>query len=112
MIFIVVKFTVRPGRGDAWPELVREFTRATRAEPGNLFFEWSRSLDNPDEFVLVEAFESPEAGAEHVSSAHFTSAMCWMPYEIAETPKIVHVEADQPGWNAMAELAPAGAGNP
>lgn len=39
MIFIVVKFPVKSEYVDQWPELVAEFTRATRAEPGNLWFE-------------------------------------------------------------------------
>ena len=27
-----------------------------RAEPGNLFFDWSRSVGQPNQFVLLEAF--------------------------------------------------------
>ncbi len=48
VIFIVVKFPVRPDRSDKWLPLVADFTTATRAEPGNIFFEWSRSVDNPN----------------------------------------------------------------
>lgn len=44
MIFIVVKFETKPEWTDRWPELVAAFTAATRAEEGNLWFEWSRSL--------------------------------------------------------------------
>ena len=54
--------------------LTREFTEATRAEPGNLWFDWSRSLDDPTEYVLVEAFRDGEAGAAHVQSEHFAAA--------------------------------------
>ncbi len=39
MIFIVVKFQVKPEWADRWVELVTPFTEATRAEPGNLWFE-------------------------------------------------------------------------
>ncbi|MDO5368672.1 putative quinol monooxygenase, partial [Kocuria sp.] len=49
MIFIVVKFDVKPEHADNWPQLVEEFTRATRAETGNKWFDWSRSIDNPNE---------------------------------------------------------------
>jgi hypothetical protein len=41
VILIVVKWPVRPEFDDQWPELVREFTEAVRAEPGNVVFEWS-----------------------------------------------------------------------
>ena len=43
MIFIVVKFKTKPEWSDRWLDLVHDFTEATRAEPGNLWFEWSRS---------------------------------------------------------------------
>jgi quinol monooxygenase YgiN len=107
MIFIVVKFTVRPERSEDWLGLVEDFTQATRQERGNIFFEWSRSVDIPNQFVLVEAFESAEAGAEHVASSHFTSAMEWMPQVIARTPEIVNIEVPADGWARMAELTPA-----
>ncbi|MBZ4296393.1 antibiotic biosynthesis monooxygenase, partial [Mycobacterium tuberculosis] len=61
MIFIVVKFEAKDEYVERWPELVAEFTEATRQEPGNKWFEWSRSLDNPHEYVLVEAFEEDAA---------------------------------------------------
>ncbi|GHC68022.1 antibiotic biosynthesis monooxygenase [Streptomyces sp. SCA3-4] len=108
MIFIVVKFTVRPERSEEWLDLVQDFTQATRDEPGNVFYEWSRSVDNPHQFVLVEAFASAEAGEVHVNSEHFKTAMAWMPDVIAETPQIINVEVPGTGWSAMAELSPRG----
>jgi quinol monooxygenase YgiN len=106
MIFIVVKFPVRPDRSDQWLSLVSEFTTATRAEPGNIFFEWSRSVDDPTQFVLVEAFEDADAGAAHVNSDHFKEAMASLPDAISRTPEIVSVEVPGHGWSAMAELRP------
>ncbi|MEO6702309.1 MAG: putative quinol monooxygenase [Jatrophihabitantaceae bacterium] len=106
MIFIVVKFPVRPECVSEWPSLVAEFTAATRAEPGNIFFDWARSLDDENEFVLTEAFRDGAAGSEHVSSEHFKAAMSWMPSAISATPKIVNVEVPSDGWSAMGELSP------
>jgi quinol monooxygenase YgiN len=106
MIFIVVKFTIRADRSNEWLALVEDFTQATRQEAGNIFFEWSRSVDNPHQFVLVEAFESGQAGSAHVNSEHFKTAMAWMPDVIAETPEIVNVEVPQSGWSRMSELSP------
>lgn len=57
MIFIVVKFDVRPEHAETWMDHVAAFTEATRAESGNLWFDWSRSVENPNEYVLVEAFK-------------------------------------------------------
>ncbi len=108
MIFIVVKFTVRPECSDEWLALVDDFTQATRAEEGNLFFEWSRSVDNADQFVLVEAFRDGAAGGAHVNSDHFKAAMSWMPDVVARKPDIVNVEVPQDGWGEMGEITPRG----
>ena len=48
MYVIVVKFPVKPDWSDRWLDLVDSFTRSTRAEPGNLFFEWSRSVEEDE----------------------------------------------------------------
>ena len=75
MIFITAKFRVLPDHADSWADITQEFTQATRAESGNLWFDWSRSLDDPTEYVLVEAFRDGDAGAEHVQSDHFRAAI-------------------------------------
>lgn len=107
MIFITVKFPVRPEHSAHWLDLVDDFTQATRQEPGNLFFEWSRSVDDPNEFFLVEAFRDAEAGRQHVQSAHFKAAMDALSYAVAETPKIVSTEIpDRDGWDLMGEITP------
>lgn len=104
MIFIVVKFNVKPDWSDRWLDLTRDFTEATRAEPGNLWFDWSRSVDNPNEFVLVEAFQDDAAG-DHVNSDHFQQAMKDMPQALVETPQIISEKISASGWNRMGELS-------
>ena len=105
VIFITAKFRVRREHADRWAELTSEFTEATRAEPGNLWFEWSRSLDDPTEYVLVEAFRDGEAGAAHVQSDHFRASMATLPRYLAETPLIVSQTVDQDGWSELAEMS-------
>ena len=105
MIFIVVKFETKPEWTDRWPELVAPFTAATRAEAGNLWFEWSRSLDNPAEYVLVEAFHDGEAGGIHVNSDHFKQAMQELPQALKSTPKIISQTIDATDWSAMGEMS-------
>lgn len=104
MIFIVVKFQVKPEWTDRWLELVGPFTEATRAEPGNRWFDWSRSIEDPDEFVLVEAFDDDAAGT-HVNSDHFTTAMETMPQALVSTPKIINQSIEADGWSEMGELS-------
>jgi quinol monooxygenase YgiN len=104
MIFIAVRFRVRPEFSAGWLALVDDFTQATRAEPGNLWFDWSRSVDDPNEFILLEAFRDGEAGVAHVSSAHFKQAMQTMRPPLAETPRIVNTEVPGEEWSLMGEL--------
>jgi quinol monooxygenase YgiN len=106
MIFIVVKWTVRPESAPRWLELVDDFTRATRAEPGCLFFEWNRSVDADNVFTLVEAFRDGDAGAAHVQSEHFRTAISWMGEHVEKKPDIVNVEVPQDGWGEMGEVSP------
>ncbi|WP_353109527.1 putative quinol monooxygenase [Gordonia sp. (in: high G+C Gram-positive bacteria)] len=103
MYFIVVKFKVKSESVEGFPSAVAEFTAATRAEPGNLWFEWSRSLDDPNEFVLVEAFTNDGAGP-HVTSTHFAAGLEAMRPHLVETPRIISRQVDGDGWDAMGEL--------
>ncbi|WP_041451018.1 MULTISPECIES: putative quinol monooxygenase [Hoyosella] len=104
MIFIVVRFKVRPEFQDSWLDITKEFTAATRSEPGNLWYEWSRSVDDPAEFVLVEAFLDGQAGAEHVNADHFRRGLDAMRPALSETPRIIHTEVPGTEWSRMGEL--------
>ena len=105
MIFITARFRVRPEHADQWPEISRAFTEATRAEPGCLWFDWSRSLDDSTEYVLVEAFRDDEAGAGHVGSEHFRAAREQLPPHLAETPRIVNANVPGTEWSELGEMA-------
>jgi quinol monooxygenase YgiN len=108
MIFITAKFLVRHEDADVWPHIAADFTTATQAEPGCLWFEWSRSVTNPDEYVLVEAFADDAAGAAHVQSEHFRNAQRVLPAHLVETPRIVSVTVPQDGWSRLGEMAVPG----
>jgi quinol monooxygenase YgiN len=104
MIFITAKFRVLPEYVERWPEISGAFTQATRSEPGCLWFEWSRSLEQPDEFVLVEAFRDGEAGTAHVQSEHFKTAQQTLPQHLVETPRIISQSIPQDGWSELGEM--------
>ena len=105
MIFITAKFRVRPEDAEAWAEITRSFTEATRAEPGCLWFDWSRSVEDPAEYVLVEAFRDDEAGAAHVQSDHFRAARDELPRYLAATPRIVNFSVPGEDWSELGEMA-------
>jgi len=100
VIFNVVKQPVRPEYADDWPNLVHDYTTASRAEPGCIFFDWYRSVDDPNIYVLVEAFRDTAAGEAHVGSEHFKVATGQLRKWLAAVPEIVHVEdAPGEGWS-------------
>ncbi|WP_027945598.1 putative quinol monooxygenase [Amycolatopsis taiwanensis] len=105
MIFITAKFRIKPEHAEAWPEITREFTEATRGEAGCKWFDWSRSVADPNEYVLVEAFQDGEAGAAHVGSAHFKAAQEKLPKYLVETPRVVNMVLEQDDWSELGELA-------
>ncbi|MCF3141407.1 antibiotic biosynthesis monooxygenase [Paenarthrobacter sp. AR 02] len=103
MIFITAKFAILPAHADAWPEISKDFTTATNAEEGCLFFEWARSVEDPSTYILVEAFRDDESGAAHVQSDHFRKACEELPRYLSATPDIVNVKVE--GWSKLGELA-------
>ncbi|HEY1822167.1 MAG TPA: putative quinol monooxygenase [Trebonia sp.] len=105
MIFITAKFLIRAEDADQWPAIAASFTEATRNEPGCLWFDWSRSLANPQEYVLVEAFRDQDAGVAHVTSAHFKEAQRTLPPHLAQTPRIVNATVPQDDWSLLGEMA-------
>lgn len=106
-MLIVVKFKAKPRWSERCLELARPFTEATHREPGNLWFDWSRSTDDPNEFVLVEALQNDVVGAP-VNSDQFKAAMLTMPEALVETAKIVSQTVDRaagPRWVSSASCS-------
>src|SRR6187397_2406581 len=103
MIFICVKWKVKPEYADQWVELTKDFTQATRAEEGNLFFEWSRSVEDPNQYVLIEAFRDDAAEA-HVTSDHFKRAQQQLPAYLPETPRVRNVLMEGDHWDNLGEF--------
>ena len=102
MIFIVVKQPVRPKYADDWPDLVRDFTSASRDEPGCIFFDWYRSVEDPNVYLLVEAFR--DAGGRRGSRRLGRTSRPptrQLPKWLAAAPEIVHVETPGDGWSAF-----------
>ena len=104
VIFITAKFRVLPDHADNWEDITRGFTEATRAEAGNMWFDWSRSLEDSSEYVLVEGFRDGDAGKEHVTSEHFKKFIAEMPDKLASTPLIISQTVDATGWSEMGEM--------
>lgn len=104
MILINVKYKVKPEYVESFREKVDAFTQATRAEEGNIFFEWYQSTDEENVFLLIEAFQDDAAEA-HVSSDHFKKACVETPEYLLETPTVINTLI--PGkteWDELVEF--------
>ena len=105
MIVITAKFRVKAEHAEHWPTIAADFTNATKAEPGCLWYEWSRSLEDPNVYVLIEAFRDDQAGAAHVQSAHFATAQKQLPPYLVATPLIINTTAPGDAWSELGEFA-------
>ena len=107
MILIVVKFPVRPERAEEWAALAADYARAVNAEEGSLFFEWSKSVEEPDTWVCIEGFRDADAGGAHVGTQAFKDFVEKAPDLVSAQPQIIYVDApDVPGFGPMGEIQP------
>ncbi len=110
MILIIVKFPIREDRMEQWRELSRFYTDAVTAEPGNVFFEFSQSMDEPNTYVAIEGFRDDAAGKEHMQQAHVERFMSEMPDIVSAQPRIIYVDAEEvTGFGPMGEIRPRSA---
>lgn len=68
---VVATYTAEEGRGDELASHLKAAVGPSRTEPGCISYRPVRSEENPDVFVIVEEYESPEAVDEHRNSPHF-----------------------------------------
>lgn len=104
MILINVKYEVLPEYSETFLDEISWFTEATRAEEGNIFFDWYKDPENPNGFLLIEAFQD-DAAEPHVNSDHFKRACDEMPKYLVETPDIINTLIEgKTEWDKMAEF--------
>lgn len=107
MILINVKFPVRGEKVDEWLALAQSYATAVNAEEGCNFFEWSRGLDDPLEFVTIECFKDADAGGAHTKTQHFADFVEKAPDLVSAQPQIMYVDDEQvKGWGPMGEITP------
>jgi len=100
VLVITIRFTVHPEWTDHWPGLVREFTEATRAEEGNAWFRWSRDVEDPTVFYLMEGHR--ETGVEeHLRSPLIPKIQREWPQALVGTPLVLKTSASGNGWKPL-----------
>ena len=106
MLAITIRFTVRPEWADRWLDLVAEFTDATRAEAGNLWFRWSRDVDDPCVFYLLEGHRESAVEA-HLRSPLIPRIQREWPAALVDTPRVLMSALPGDEWPEL-DLLPVG----
>lgn len=111
MILITVKFPIREDKLEEWKALSQYYVDAVTAEPGNVFFEFSESVHEPNTFVCIEGFRDDAAGKAHMEQEHVARFMSEMPDIVSAQPQIIYVDAEEvTGFGPMGEIQPRSAG--
>ncbi len=104
MQIVNLRFFIKPELADDFPGAIADLVAATRAEPGNLWYLWSRSLDDPSEFLVLEGY-TDEGFAVHAQSEHFQAGGAKIAPFLAKTPEIIARQVEGDGWDQLGILA-------
>jgi quinol monooxygenase YgiN len=73
MAYVVsARWRAKEGKEERLLEVIREMTPPSRAEPGNLFYQAQRSLEDPRLFYLYEQYVDEAGYHAHQDTEHFT----------------------------------------
>ena len=106
MILINIKMQIRPEKMDEWLALADSYARDVNSEPGCLFFQFSRSLTDVNEFICIEGFADADAGAAHVKNSYVKRFFDTMPDLVATQPQIIYIDTPHDGFGPMGEIQP------
>jgi autoinducer 2-degrading protein len=68
--YVVSYFEVVPVAKDKTIEMLRQVARQSRKDAGNLRFEVLQRINQPDQFVVLEAWKDKDAHAAHAAAGH------------------------------------------
>jgi autoinducer 2-degrading protein len=72
MMYVVsVTVFVEPGHADDFIQAVLDNARHTRGEPGNVRFDVSRCIDDPNRFLLYEVYRNETDFRAHQQTEHY-----------------------------------------
>ncbi len=101
MLITHVYVTVKPGAVETFRLASAENSAKSLQEPGIARFDVLQEEGNPTHFVLVEAYRTPEAAAEHKATAHYAKwrdTVADLMTEPRRSVKYVNVAPDDGGW--------------
>ncbi len=76
MITFIAHLTVRPENAAAFEALMTQVAAQTHAhEPGVAYYEWARSVDEADTYVVIEVYRDVAAQAAHMATDWVRSSL-------------------------------------
>ena len=105
MLVVHVQVRVKPGCIEAFKQASLANARQSVQEPGIARFDVVQQIDDPERFVLVEVYRTPEAPARHKETAHYAAwrdAVADMMAEPRTSVKYANVFPDDAGWPGAA----------
>ena len=101
MLVVHVHVHVKPEYVDAFIAATMENARRSVQEPGIAGFDVVQHQDDPQKFVLVEAYRTPDAPAAHKESEHYKTwrdAVAPMMAEPRSSVKYVNLFPNDDNW--------------
>jgi quinol monooxygenase YgiN len=88
MITFIAHFTVPAENTEAFEELLSYVAARSNAEPGVIYYDFARSVDEPDTYSVVEVYLNQDAVDSHGQSAWVTESVPKFLNLIEGTPQI------------------------
>lgn len=70
MVIITARVRLQSGKSEEFIDAVRSMKPKVMQDPGAIEYSLHRSLDDPNEFIFYEQYESEAAFAYHLSTGH------------------------------------------
>jgi quinol monooxygenase YgiN len=106
MILINIKMQIRPEKMDEWLAVADAYAKDVNSEEGCLFFQFSRSLADENEFICIEGFKDAEAGGAHVKNSYVSKFFGDASDVVATQPQIIYIDTPHDGFGPMGEIQP------
>jgi len=106
MILINIRMRIRPEKMDEWLAVAAAYSKDVNSEDGCLFFNFSRSIGDENEFICIEGFRDADAGAAHVKNDYVKKFFEVTPDLVATQPQIIYIDTPHDGFGPMGEIKP------
>jgi quinol monooxygenase YgiN len=88
MILVISRLRIRPETRTEFVAAIQAAVSPSRAEPGNMGYDISESMSEPNYFVLMERWKSHAESRAHLQSPHAQDLLRVMAQCAAEMPRI------------------------